>query len=131
MSDYTGGKNIAEYDWCWLFISDCTGTCEKGPTFACSCIDEHLHAAHPNSLQSFDDWDGDAVDGSTACDRPGRLTIPGLGSRMEDPRCASCCDRLNLPHGNGSPKNDKKCRDALGMPPSLTVAEMLARSRDE
>ena len=41
--------------------------------------------------------------------------IPGIFSRMSLPRCSRCCDKLGLPRGTGSPKNDDACRVALGL----------------
>jgi hypothetical protein len=45
----------------------------------------------------------------------GRITIPGLGSRLEDQRCETCCELTGLPPGKGSPKNDEGCRRILGI----------------
>jgi hypothetical protein len=129
MSDYTGGRNIAEYDWVQAVITDCTGRCEactctpingivegcECDTY-CDCIDEELHA--PADAAEFDDWDGDPVEGKTACGIGERLVIPGIGSRMGCQRCEKCCEDTGLPSGVGSPKNDQACRDVLGMPPT-------------
>ena len=112
-ADLTGGRNIAEYDWCWLFIGPCSKRCETDDD--CDCIDEFLHAPDPALVTAFDDWDGDSIDLITACGRSGLMTIPGTGSRMSDPRCPQCCEATNLPPGIGSPKNDLDCRQILGM----------------
>ena len=43
-------------------------------------------------------------------------SIPGMFSRMNLPRCSRCGDKVGLPHGDGSPKNDDACRILLGIP---------------
>ena len=48
--------------------------------------------------------------------------IPGVGSRMECPRCDACCDAAGLPRGVGSPKNDPACRPLVGLDPRETEA---------
>jgi hypothetical protein len=114
MSSNVDGRTIADYDWCWRFLSECTGSCEsRKADYECDCIDEYLHAPSAETSSEFDDWDGDIVEGETACGTSARLTIPGVGSRMGCPRCVACCDRLGYPHGDGSPKNDEACRAIL------------------
>lgn len=126
MSDQTGGRNIAEYDWCDTFITNCTCRCESctctpvdGIVYDCpcdtdcDCCSPLLHA--PGNPADWDDWDGDPVDSTALCGVGFRQTIPGLFSRMGARRCPDCCDRLGYPHGVGSPKNDPECRRILGM----------------
>lgn len=55
-----------------------------------------------------------------ACGRVAReLCIPGLFSRSRLdglPRCSGCCRATGMPPGLGSPKNDDRCREFLGLP---------------
>lgn len=37
-------------------------------------------------------------------------SIPGIFTRMGAMRCKRCCTVLRYPQGQGSPKNDDKCR---------------------
>ncbi len=120
------GPNIATYDWCDVMVTDCTEACEcTCPPqqqdcicdCACDCTGPVLHAPHPNVVREFDDWDGDPVDGSSACGVGVKLLIPGVGSRLSARRCKTCCDLLGYPPGKGSPKNDAECRVILGMAP--------------
>lgn len=120
MSDCTGGRNIAEYDWCYTFISDCTGRCERRRKPKCDCIDQKLHA--PSDPSAWDDWDGDQVLGPALCGVGESQSIPGIFDRMGADRCDECCDRLGYPHGAGSPKNDEACRALLGMTDSPEVS---------
>lgn len=108
--------NIAAYDWVLAFVSECTGACESDSSTAdCDCDGGVLHAVPPDVLPQFDDWDGDPVESPAACGAGRRLTIPGVGSRLCLPRCATCCGLTGLPEGVGSPKNDDACRVLLGM----------------
>lgn len=43
--------------------------------------------------------------GTTVCGRRGRLSMPGLFSRMGLPRCAQCCAAVGIPPGEGAPFN--------------------------
>lgn len=43
--------------------------------------------------------------------------IPGVGSRMSLPRCKRCCRVTGFPEGDGSPKNDDRCRALLDLDP--------------
>lgn len=53
---------------------------------------------------------------TTACGRTLRgLVIPGIFTRMGAMRCKQCCRRVGLPEGRGSPKNDNRCREILGL----------------
>jgi hypothetical protein len=63
------------------------------------------HVAIPDT-----DDDTTIYHGTSACGRTSWWTIPGVFTRMEAPRCETCCDRLGYPHGKGSPKNDAACR---------------------
>jgi hypothetical protein len=126
VTDYTGGRNIAEYDWCYTFVTDCTGRCEEHDGH-CDCISRELHA--PSDVSAWDDWDGDQVLGPALCGIGVSQTIPGMFDRMGADRCKDCCDRLGYPHGVGSPKNDQACRDMLGMPPSPSAEELKKRAK--
>src|SRR5690606_28013430 len=99
MGDQTGGRNIAEYDWCDVVYGDCTNRCETDA--GCDCIYPEIHAPHPDVVGEFDDWDGDPVEGTSACGKGVRLLIPGLFSRMGTLRCDHCCDLWGLPYGKG------------------------------
>lgn len=103
-------RTIAEYDWCDVILRPCS--CDDTDD-DCSCVDEQLHAPSAAANAEFVDWDGDIVDGETACGIRGRLTIPGVFSRLGCPRCGVCCERLGYPVGDGSPKNDDRCREIL------------------
>lgn len=72
------------------------------------------HARVGQGLSGYDDtaW-GDVT---AACGRVLPFAvIPGVFSRMSVPRCAKCCDVLGYPRGVGSPKNDDRCRELLGL----------------
>ena len=45
------------------------------------------------------------IQGSTACGKIGRLSMPGVLSRMHAPRCARCCRLVGIPTGHGEPFN--------------------------
>jgi len=51
--------------------------------------------------------------GQTVCGYRGWLGIPGLFSRMDVPRCRTCCRITGMPEGDGSPKNDDWCRQVV------------------
>lgn len=72
-----------------------------------------LHAPGPFDNDADNDWYGD---GPTMCGLEGPVTIPGIFSRIRLPRCATCCQIMLFPEGNGSPKNDDLCRQLLGLP---------------
>lgn len=67
-----------------------------------------LHAMR--SFEGEDDYVPVGGPGVTACGIRGRLSIPGLFSRMDAKRCSRCCLALGYPSGIGSPKNDDACR---------------------
>ena len=46
--------------------------------------------------------------GRTVCGLRGRLSMPGIFSRMARRRCVVCCKALGLPLGYGAPFNDKR-----------------------
>lgn len=52
------------------------------------------------------------VIGVTTCHggKPRFLGLPGILSRIGTPRCKSCCRKLGIPEGTGSPKNDDALR---------------------
>lgn len=110
MSDMTGGRNIAEYDWLIDY--------NTRPSRA------RLHAPTPEIVAHYDKWfDGevnnfgvDHGEVSALCGKGGDWSIPGVFSRMGTPRCVRCCKLSGFPTGEGSPKNDLACREALGMP---------------
>lgn len=89
---------LARVDWLYF------GSCER------------LHAA-VSATYDAEEWCALSV--TLACGRSAvRAWIPGIFSRMTLPRCAHCCDRLGMPRGVGSPKNDDDCRRVLGLRPS-------------
>jgi len=45
--------------------------------------------------------------GRTVCGIVGEVVMPGIFSRMDAPRCRTCCNALGLPYGQGAPYNDK------------------------
>ena len=49
--------------------------------------------------------------------------VPGMFTRMGAKRCFKCCDKLGLPHGTGSPRNDPECRKILGLRELLPIGE--------
>lgn len=54
-------------------------------------------------------WVG--VEGRTTCGMNASLYVPGMYSRIETERCRTCCKRLNIPSGVGSPKNTPALRE--------------------
>lgn len=44
------------------------------------------------------------------------VSIPGWFTRMGALRCIGCCRAKGYPPGKGSPKNDDRCRELLGLP---------------
>lgn len=89
-------RRIVEVDW--IYANEC----------------RRLHAP-ADSAYEVEDWT--ARDVTMACGwRVAYAFIPGFGSRLGLPRCSHCCDKLGLPRGVGSPKNDKECRIILGIP---------------
>lgn len=54
-------------------------------------------------------------EGTTVCGlERAWLSWPGMFSRMNAPRCPSCCEAVGIPPGDGHPKNDPVCRAILG-----------------
>ena len=43
--------------------------------------------------------------GVTVCGRSGRMWMPGIGSRLDAPRCRQCCKGVGIPFGYGIPLN--------------------------
>jgi hypothetical protein len=43
--------------------------------------------------------------GLAVCGRRGRMSMPGIFSRMDAQRCPACCRALCIPNGNGAPFN--------------------------
>ena len=94
---------------------DSEGLMEFAGGLAKSMGRESLPVA-PNDL---DDWEVDGyipigIQGETACGRSGRLSMPGVFSRMGAPRCKRCCRKTGVPPGNGAPFNDKPLRQRFG-----------------
>ena len=54
----------------------------------------------------WDEEDSPHGTGTTLCGRFGRLSIPGIMSRMGMPRCARCCKLTGIPRGDGAPFNE-------------------------
>lgn len=106
--------NIADYDWCDVFTSDCTGRCEEDNGY-CDCCHPKIHAPSADVRGGFDDWDGSVIRGGSLCGIGMGLGIPGVVSRMGAERCTECCQLSGLPEGIGSPKNDVECRKRLGL----------------
>lgn len=55
-------------------------------------------------------WQNRSGVGWSACGVRTEYAVPGMLSRMGMERCAHCCDRLGIPRGTGSPKNDPALR---------------------
>ena len=89
MSDFQG---LAEWDWVYSPVNRY----------------RTLHAITEADWDTLDrEWGGHAV---MACGREGRVSIPGMFSRMGANRCRACCKAMGFPTGKGSPKNDDACR---------------------
>jgi hypothetical protein len=43
--------------------------------------------------------------GVSVCDQRGRMSMPGILSRMGAPRCKRCCKVVGIPPGDGAPAN--------------------------
>ncbi len=69
-----------------------------------------LHAVPGDSLTVEDHREGvdtgDGVERRTACGRTLRLVYAGMFSRFSMPRCESCCRKLGIPPGDGTPVNE-------------------------
>lgn len=102
--------NLADYDWCEVFMFACTGRCDSD---GCDCCHSKIHAPSADARGKFDDWDGSVVRGTSLCGIGVGLTIPGPISRMGGDRCDHCCELSGMPKGVGSPKNDPECRKKL------------------
>jgi hypothetical protein len=71
----------------------------------------HHLAAFDDPEQAGKDWGGPA---RLSCGRHSKFVcIPGVGTRMDAPRCQQCCRKLGYPDGIGSPKNDDRCRPLI------------------
>lgn len=46
-----------------------------------------------------------AGEGTAVCGAQGRMTMPGIFSRMGARRCPLCCDAIPIPRGVGAPWN--------------------------
>jgi hypothetical protein len=42
----------------------------------------------------------------TVCGRKGVMWMPGMGSRLDAPRCRQCCKGVGIPPGYGAPFNN-------------------------
>lgn len=87
-------REIAEWDWVWLGLGEVL----------------HAVASLENEATVDDDWMGR---GKTECGLSGRLSIPGIFSRMSAQRCDRCCRATGMPHGKQSPKNVDECRPVV------------------
>jgi hypothetical protein len=86
-------REIAQYDWLYAGRFD------------------RLHAP---AEADYDAEEWAAVDVTFACGWQVPMAwIPGIFSRADMTRCAHCCDKVGLPRGDGSPKNDPECRRIL------------------
>ena len=88
-----GGWLVTAAEWDWVYTASPSG--------------RRLHHVAEWDDPTSDEPQGD---GRTTCGVRGRLSIPGLLSRMGMERCKRCCDALGWPHGIGSPKNDEALR---------------------
>lgn len=62
-------------------------------------------ALHRVSSIAWEDGEMIAGLGTTVCGRQGRLSMPGILSRLGCPRCRKCCRALGVPAGRGAPRN--------------------------
>jgi hypothetical protein len=53
----------------------------------------------------WEDADTIAGSGATACNRTGRMTMPGTVGRLLAHRCTACCAAVGVPSGKGAPFN--------------------------
>lgn len=71
---------------------------------------ERLHAVPGESLTVEEHREGidygEGVERRTACGRLLLLTYAGVFSRFSMPRCESCCRKLGIPSGSGTPVNE-------------------------
>lgn len=66
---------------------------------------------HAATIEDPAEFEREATsNGLTTCGVEATLMIPGIMSRLAMPRCKPCCDRLGIPAGTGSPKNDPELR---------------------
>lgn len=72
----------------------------------------HQLAAFDDPELAEDEWGGQ---GRTSCGLKTYLCIPGLFTRMDAPRCKTCCKIAGFPEGIGSPKNDDDLRPLVGL----------------
>lgn len=63
---------------------------------------EHLHRVEhpPEEL-----LDAEPTEGTTVCGVTSLLVYPGVFSRLGAPRCKRCCKLVQIPAGNGTPRN--------------------------
>ena len=74
--------------------------------------------AEDKSPEITDEWEMDGlipigIQGTTACGLSGRLSMPGIFSRIGAPRCKKCCRKVGIPDGNGAPYNDEALAEEL------------------
>lgn len=73
-------------------------------------VGRRLH--HPAQIDDLAAWWNEAPRGmaTATCGLRTEFGLPGVLSRLGMSRCARCCDRLGIPRGVGSPKNDDSLR---------------------
>jgi len=55
-----------------------------------------------------DEWGVKGVmGGEAACGMKGNFEMPGVLARLGCPRCEECCNKLDVPHGEGAPLNQR------------------------
>ena len=77
-----------------------------------------LHYAALTAEDAAELLDEGGLDGPLrlACGRTAAWAcIPGLFTRMGGQRCTGCCRATGMLPGKGSPKNDRACRELLGL----------------
>ena len=80
------------------------------------CAEPHYNILHgaKTARWDIDGWCGRDV--IMFCGfRTAEAHIPGMFSRIATRRCARCCDKLGMPRGVGSPKNNPACRPYVGL----------------
>lgn len=63
-----------------------------------------LHRIESLNPEEWKEYEVGAT-GKAVCGATGWFCIPGIFSRMSLKRCDHCCDRLDIPRGDGAPFN--------------------------